>query len=900
MRQAFIALGFFLIAVLVASFLIHPGQKELALMQLEDRSLKQALDKYEALRRAGDNSIDVLAPLVQAYEEEGEIKKAIGILEIIAAKHPHSFEPLQRLGTLYLSGQMPAHYLRNLEQRKDIRPSAALLRELADRYGFAGNHESQMQTLAKLIQMDDYRPIEEDYYKVAMYHAIQGKLDEANEILQSFMRKRDYQVSGELVSLALDTLMRMNKPSDAWHVAKAYLGKKEDEDSTLRFSAFFRERGQAEISLTLLEKFTKTTGPDDDWLSEWVTVKSALNQMDDVYPALSKRHAAGTLPSSLRETLIDLALKRKDFDLIAHLIAQTDAADMTTDMLMQLAGASLMFDKPQLAEKIHRAVNPDFLAEHPLQAGLLKFAATREPKELEAIAKMDPADFSDDYKIMLIEIFDRHKYPAQALALIKTLPLPRMLDSYDAHYIAELYAGQNRPTEGLQVFEEARTALQGNQRAKAETIRGLLLIAAGNTTVFDRWLKENSPSPAMLEAATYIAEKYKQPALQARLAAIVFQRQPTQKNRLLLINALIDNENYTQAMDHLDRLSLDDKKIRQLYLDALAGIAKKEGIGATQKYAARIKTLLTRVMSESSTTAQDKREFAYAMDAAGFKSIATDILFGLAQRSPANSPDVQAVVYFWKENPPAQVTQWLKSRATHSTGEEQALWLTYLADIKRKDLVMQSVTNPSTLSEKGTEIYMDAMMSTQSREALANYLRTELSKSQPMHRLKKLTEIAEWQNLGSLSENGWRRILDSSPNDPQALKELAEITFNRGNYSESEILLQRYLEQNKGDARIHYMYGELMWRKKHGSEANQHFDEAQAGLSLKSKDNFNDRIMEARILYRKNNVEAAIQIFRELLSERPGNKALRADFASMLMEAKRYDEAKSILEQQDN
>jgi predicted Zn-dependent protease len=900
MRQAFIALGFFLIAVLVASLLIHPGQKELALMQLEDRSLKQALEKYEALRLAGDNSIDVLAPLVQAYEEEGEVKKAIDILEIIVAKHPHSYEPLQRLGNLYLTAQMPAHYLRNLEQRKDIRPSTALLRELAHRYGFAGQHENEMKTLARLIKMEDYRPVQEDYYKVAMYHAIQGQLEEANEVLQSYMRRLDYQVGTEIASLALDTLMRMNKPADAWQVAKAYLAKQSDEDSTLRFSAFFRERGEAKISLELLEKFKKSNAEEDDWLAEWVTVKSVLNQMDDVYPALSKRHAAGTLPSSLRETLIDLALKRKDFDLIAHLLAQTEAADMTTDLLMHLAGASLMFDKPQLAEKISRAVNADFLAEHPLQAKLLKFAATREPKELEAIARMDPVDLSDDYKIMLIEIFDRYKYPAQALALIKTLPLTRMLDSYDAPYIAELYAGQNRPSEGLKVFEEARATLEGNQRAKAETIRGLLLIAAGDTTVFDRWLKENSPSPAMLEAATYIAERYKQPALQARLAAIIFQRQSSPKNRLLLVNALIDNGDFPQALEHLERLPLDDKKMQQLYLYALVGMAKKQGAGAAQKYAPRVNTLVTRILKDGSTTVQDKRELAYALNDAGFKASSIDIFFAMAQHAPASSPDVQAVVYYWKDGLPSHAAQWLKNRATASTGDEQAKWLSYMVEAKRKDLVMQSVTNPSTLSEKGTEIYMDALMSTQSRDALANYLRNELGKPQSLARLKKLTEIASWQNLGGLSENGWRRILESSPNDPQALKQLAEITFNRGNYSESEILLQKYMELNKGDARTHYMYGELMWRKKHGSEANRHYEEAQAGLALKTKDNFDDRIMEARILYRKNDVEAAIQIFRELLSERPGNKALRADFASMLMEAKRYDEAKSVLDQQDN
>src|SRR5262245_55006800 len=155
--------------------------------------------------------------------------------------------------------------------------------------------------------------------------------------------------------------MRMNEPEKAEQMARTYLSGKKDSYDAVRFSSFFRERGQATISLALLEKFKKDSDPEDDWLTEWVTVKSALNQVDDVYPVLSKRHAAGTLPASLRETLIDLALKRKDFDLIAHLVAQTESADLTTDLLMRLAGASLLFEKPGLAEKISHAVSPEFL-----------------------------------------------------------------------------------------------------------------------------------------------------------------------------------------------------------------------------------------------------------------------------------------------------------------------------------------------------------------------------------------------------------------------------------------------------------------------------------------------------------------------------------------------------------
>ena len=63
-----------------AGYYLAPSNKEIALMQMDDRDFKLSLKTFSDLYAAGDHSINVVSPLVKLNIHYGDIDRAIKIL----------------------------------------------------------------------------------------------------------------------------------------------------------------------------------------------------------------------------------------------------------------------------------------------------------------------------------------------------------------------------------------------------------------------------------------------------------------------------------------------------------------------------------------------------------------------------------------------------------------------------------------------------------------------------------------------------------------------------------------------------------------------------------------------------------------------------------------------------
>src|SRR5437870_983468 len=80
-KSTAISLAIFATGVVVAGVYLAPSGKEIALMQMHDSDFSAALKHYTQLQEQGDNSINVLIPLLSLHEHYGDLDKAIALLK---------------------------------------------------------------------------------------------------------------------------------------------------------------------------------------------------------------------------------------------------------------------------------------------------------------------------------------------------------------------------------------------------------------------------------------------------------------------------------------------------------------------------------------------------------------------------------------------------------------------------------------------------------------------------------------------------------------------------------------------------------------------------------------------------------------------------------------------------
>jgi Flp pilus assembly protein TadD len=107
--------------------------------------------------------------------------------------------------------------------------------------------------------------------------------------------------------------------------------------------------------------------------------------------------------------------------------------------------------------------------------------------------------------------------------------------------------------------------------------------------------------------------------------------------------------------------------------------------------------------------------------------------------------------------------------------------------------------------------------------------------------------------------------------------------------------LGRYLAAGDGDFESHFYFGELMQREGNGPQARLHFERALGQIERSSPKDYRMRAIRALALYRVGRFADSFAEFERLIREQPLNKHVRADYAGVLLESGRTDDARRIL-----
>lgn len=887
------------VAVIAAGVYLAPSHKEIALMEMNSADYQGAMRRYSTLHAQGDNSINVLVPLINLHLHYGNIDKAVSLLETYVAENPTLIEGRRQLAELYKSSQRLYEYCNMLESIQRMSPSAATLRELADTYDFLGLYPNEMKALIRLVAHKNYRPQEDDYIKLASYYRVNHQPIEASQTMQDYVTLKKYRVGEYVASFATELLLDNGEAKQAYALASTYLKKNTSVDDAVQLASLFQRQEQYETAYALLTPFMDRMFKSPPLLLMVVELQQKQGKQKEVYAMLAKEFAKGRLPDQLMINLIDLSIKYSDFDMTQNLMKVMPVESLPEDALLRYVSYAYETRHPDIAQAMQGKMGKEYLQEMPLLSVILAAVAHDTPETLAALLAYPQERIGlPEEKMIVADIYLQHGYGTQALALFEGLTVADMLDRLDELQFAELYLKAGEADIGIKRLNAAYQSNPAEIRSHIDKALFLLAVGQGKGDIVEQWMSASAEkNPDLYADALALATRYKRNNVAFTIAQQIFKDDPTPRNRMQLAEVLLQNQHYADALSYLQPMARHDPISRTFYLEAMAEWIHKAGI--TEMPAASRKALesyLNMAMNSPDMTTPERRNLAYLLEEAGFRGKAESVFMNLAKAQPFGSPDTRELLNFWGDHPQPAALAWIESRARAANGAEKASWLSHLNAIGHPETVLALVKEGGDMSPPISDQYIEALVATHDKARLERALAQEIDRESDAARLRKLATITREEDVTELAENAWLKVYKVNSGDDEAAKELGLIMFGQKRYTDAQTYLEQYLHnhpmQTNKDYRINYAYAEILQHKQKHDEAQPYY--AQALSDIHGSD-LTASLDQARLLYRNNRPDESIALYRKLLNEHPDNKTVRADFAEMLIESKKFDEASLVL-----
>ncbi|MGE3624415.1 MAG: hypothetical protein AB7H77_11170, partial [Bdellovibrionales bacterium] len=746
-----------------------------------------------------------------------------------------------------------------------------------------------------------YQHDEEDYYKLAKLYRFDHQTDEAIRVIRDFIEDRNYKVSVESVLLAIQLLQEQDRTERAFSLAQVYLKRQGKENDAILFSAQFEAHGEFDDAYAILTPYLDNIGRSTDLEQQLVDVMLAQKKDDDVYAMLSaQRDKEKSLPASLAVTLTDLAVKRNDFEMIETLIRSQDPEKLPEDALLRYADMSFRLKRPDLAQIILGKLSDDYLRHSLALGAILNVAANDTPKNMAALDDLERENMSLEAKIVTASLYLAHNMSQQAFALLDNIPVAEILDAFDASQYAELYLNVDAAAKAEQLLAAARPGSTKEIQESIDQIIVLLAAGQGKKDFIEAKLAEDKGGSGDLWPNAYdLALQYRHDDVVLMVAEHLYKVTPSDPNRLQLAEALMNVRRYKDALDHVQALAPKSADARSMFLDIITQWGQNSVTrGNTEQQRSAIAAAVNDALKHFNFSKEDKRDLAFILEEIGFYGEAENIFVSLAKDLPYGDPEVENLLGFWEEHPSPSGWSWVENRAQRAYDAEKAGWLTYLNDNGRSQVVLDMLADASDMHPAVGDQYIEALLVTQNKKRLEFVLEDFIDAETNLSRLKKLAEIASGEDMASAAEKGWHKVYALDSNDIDAARELGLAYFDAGSYSQATPYLKQYLDHTTGgDYQVAFAYGEILQQQERKSEADTFYRRALQLISDIDEKDVPTRVDEAYLLYRTDHITESLTLMRQLHLKYPDDKGIRADYAEMLTEIGRFEEAAVVLSQ---
>jgi hypothetical protein len=373
------------------------------------------------------------------------------------------------------------------------------------------------------------------------------------------------------------------------------------------------------------------------------------------------------------------------------------------------------------------------------------------------------------------------------------------------------------------------------------------------------------------------------------------------KRRQAIIYALVDGGQQHTVMPYIRNLALQrPNEWASLYADYLK---KRSGNDAAR-------TFWLEVAAAHNGNTKLRSQIAYNLLDQGYTQDAENLFMQLAQNQPVDSDLVKQLVYIWSPIFDDEALNWLNQRAASAaTPEERQQWLTLMANGVTNTQLAEMVESYPQLLEQSVfeERYLDLVRRTQTidngKVIVSNYIAPRIDGTYDLERLNRYAEFASAYNLDEIERNAYKRGLALSPDNPELLARLGVSYYGEADYSRSEELLSHYFSVNAdgGQADINsfyrpeFYYAELLRRDRKKQQSEVYYKRVIEMAAQTPASDVEMQSMAARAYAYTGKPNEAKARFKQLIAANPDNRQLRAEYSSMLLEMKQYDDVPTSL-----
>ena len=604
------------------------------------------------------------------------------------------------------------------------------------------------------------------------------------------------------------------------------------------------------------------------------------------------------MPIPLTETLLDLAVKHKNYELVDNIVKKIDLEKIPQDSLLRYADFAFTTNLSNIAQTMRERLGKAYLDQVPLLRVVLDVTADYSPKKhrrsFEFAGKLTMP--LPEEKMVVSNIFIKYGR-TRACALFEHIPINGIFEILDPSQVAVLYLDANQAATGEQKLLGAE---KSNSAVNDMVSKSLFFIAVGEGKTDDaqQWLKDHpSNDPNLIPDAYYIASRYHRDALALQFAQQIYKANPTPENQSQLTDALVANHHYEEAVKMLRKTAERGGATRQAYLDAVYGWIDYEGKAHTGKDLDFLSSTVSE-LSKLNLSITEQRNLAYLLVDSGFHDLAEGYFVDAAANQPFNSPDVQELLGFWNDNLSQPALDWITTRAKTTPPAEQLQWLSYLDDANHPDVVVGLLRGNQNLSAPLMDLFINALAEMHNRDELHNVLKQAIDNEEDTDRLEHYAGKAEYRICRILQQTPGRMFTISiqttsrPPNGSVCAPAISANMRMQKNY-----WVNIFMKMTAITAPILFTAISSARQPAKKNNAAPYYKLALTEVSAIDKPSPDILEDKARLLYLNPQPQQALDLLRKLLAGDPENKSIRADLAETLIEMGQFKDAAMLLPQ---
>jgi tetratricopeptide (TPR) repeat protein len=573
MRLHLFLLGLLVAAGLIGSVLLVPGAKELAYMHFKAQNFDLARRDFERMIEKGDVSASVVLPLGELYLIQGEMERAIKLVESYVGANSWDIAGFRKLADFYKFGQRTAMQIATLEAMNERHASRDSLRELMGLLDVQGRVDDHTRVLKALVELGVGDA--DDYELLAFRSAAAGRGAEAQAVLTAFRRRYPKAFLDHVAELELSLALDRGDVAGGFETARRWVIEHADASGAISLAQVLAARGRSDLGLRVLEPVVKEPIQDAQLLGTVIDLEFAAGRSEQARRRVLAWGASGHLPESRLPSLIDVTLATQGVLAAMALVDRTDAELLPEWLTIGLVEAAVRDGQADIASRLVGRLGIGFLEARPtLAAELAWLRKDRRDFERWIGAALARTDLPLDDKASLARLLIADKRIDVALRLMRDLVMEPATPVALAADLAQLYVTSGRQAEGLALFERLRT-----ERPSPVILEGWARLAAlrGHGEAVATWLADAvDPGVQLLEDLFFIAGDTRQHPLALVAARRLYGMRPTREVAMYLAEALIQNGRPKEALAPLRSLLPGDQALRATYVAALEAAGEIE------------------------------------------------------------------------------------------------------------------------------------------------------------------------------------------------------------------------------------------------------------------------------------------------------------------------------------